>query len=133
MVLSSSLPAHLAQQVVASRDATLPPDVVATDLPSPAPLNVFDLVAARTSPEHKAILELDVVGLVDAIFIGRLTSVEVFEAYARRAALAQQLVSSLVLLRQPIRPDRLTSFLDNLPSDQLLDSLRLHCWSGACG
>lgn len=132
MVLSSSSPASLAQQVIARRDATLPPDLVAADLPSPAPSTVFDLVDARTSPEHKSILELDVVGLAGAISSGRLSSVETFEAYARRAVLAQQLVSFLLSLRQPIRPDMLTVSHDDRPSDQLLDRIRLRRWSSAC-
>jgi hypothetical protein len=114
---------ELIARAVAERDAKLPSELFAVDLPSPLPRNVISLAHERTPAEERRILSFDLTGLAREIAAGRISSQAVFRAYAARAVLSQQLVRHRdPLLRPSERADP-----DPLPPhptpDQLLDRL----------
>lgn len=85
----------LIRRAIAERDAKLPSALIADGLPTLLPQNVFNLARERTPPKEQEILDLDLTELSKEVSAGRLASKAVFQAYAARAVLAQQLVRRL--------------------------------------
>ena len=80
------------------RDATLagiePP---ISEIPAKVPKNVFETLRSCLSLHEVQITELGVQELLDQLRNGQLTAVAVTNAFLRRAALAQKLVSLVPL------------------------------------
>lgn len=84
-----------AQQKIAERQTRLPakwliPDA---DLPGDQVLDVSNLCQKWLNPAELAITKLTVTQLAKAIADRKFTSVQVVEAYAHRATIAQQLIN----------------------------------------
>jgi len=85
----------------AARDALLPPDTLLKSPPGPEVLDVSDVPRTSgilTADELEITETPTVTQLVEAIASKRYTSEQVVRAFCRRAAIAHQLVSHMVML-----------------------------------
>lgn len=92
--------AELIAKALAVRDqslAAVQPPLDLSRLPKPLPKNVTPLAKDLLTEEELTITGLDVPELLEAIRSKKYSCVTVTKAFLRRAALAQELVSSIYL------------------------------------